>query len=561
MPPTFLRRHISALGPSRLSLLLPLVAATLLLACENRRAAAAQAPAPDTSAPHLVTEAGRHALLVNGKPFLVLGAQIHNSSSWPAVLPQVWPSLEAMHVNTVEAPIYWEQLEPQPGHFDFSTIDLLLQGAREHHLHLVLLWFGTWKNGNMHYAPQWVKSDPGKYPRVINAAGEPIDVLSAHSRTNLEADKTAFTALMHHLAAADATEHTTLLVQVENESGIVGSPRDFSPASNRAFDGPVPADLLRLAGKHPGTWRDVFADHADETFQAYAQARYVNEIAAAGKHEFNIPLYCNVWLSYPAHELPERQIQTPGIGYPSGGPTQSMLWLWKALAPAVDMIGPDIYNTDPAFYASVLDTYARPDNPLWIPETGREAHFPPFLFLALGHGAIGFSPFGIDPASRLQSTESPASDPSPHAPNYALLAPMADVLADLNFHGKLKTSIELIGGPEQELNFNDWQAEIRFGSPIPDGAHAPGTPNHEGRALVAQLGPDDFLVTGFDTCIRFHLPGRLPGLRMVILSAEEGTYENGTWHPIRLLNGDETDRGINFGQHPASAVRLHLGRF
>ncbi len=177
-------------------------------------------------APRLVEKNGRHALLVDGAPYLVLGAQINNSSSWASTLPQVWPALEDMHANTIEAPVYWEQMEPAPGKFDFTTADLLVKGAREHHLHLIVLWFGTWKNGNMHYVPQWIKTDTATYPRVINAAGEPIDVLSAQSPKNLEADKHAFTALMHHLAEIDGTDHTVIMVQVENESGIIGSPRD-----------------------------------------------------------------------------------------------------------------------------------------------------------------------------------------------------------------------------------------------------------------------------------------------------------------------------------------------
>src|SRR5215472_10532233 len=263
-------------------------------------------------APKLVQQDGRWALLVEGHPYLILGGQVHNSSAWPAELPQVWKSLEALHANTIEAPLYWEQVEPQPGRFDWSNVDQLVKGAREHNLHVVLLWFGTWKNGNMHYVPEWVKTDTQRFPRVIRADGEPIDVLSASSRSNLEADKAAFTALMRHLKAFDGDQHTVLLVQVENESGIIGSPRDFSPDSNKEFAGPVPADMLAAAHKQSGSWREVFDGDADELFQLYHQAHYLNEIAAAGKGEFDIPLYMNVWLSYPPAELPERQLLIPG---------------------------------------------------------------------------------------------------------------------------------------------------------------------------------------------------------------------------------------------------------
>ena len=518
----------------------------------------------------LVTKNGRHALLVDGAPYLILGAQINNSSSWASTLPDVWPALEDMHANTVEAPVYWEQLEPTPGHFDFSTADLLVKGAREHHLHLVILWFGTWKNGNMHYVPQWVKTDTKTYPRVINAAGEPIDVLAASSRNTLEADQRAFTALMHHLAEMDGQDHTVLMVQVENESGIIGSPRDYSPEANRDFAGQVPADLLRALHKQPGTWSEVFRGRAEETFQAYQQARYVNQIAASGKREFDIPYYCNVWLEYPVVALPERQVPNAGIGWPSGGPTQTMLSLWKAIAPAIDIIGPDIYSDNRQFYGSILDAYARPDNALWIPETGGGDSYAPYLYLALGKGAIGFSPFGVDytgwrwaeaPAGEAGGHERRNQTPRAHTANYAQLAPMDRELARLSFEGKLQTAVDAPGQAEQELDFGQWKATVRFGFPQPDGRPAPGTPDSSGRALVAQIGPDEFLVTGVDSAVFFHMAGHLPGIRSQILQAEEGRYVNGQWQPLRLWNGDQTDRGLNFRSAGDAVLHVKMGTF
>src|SRR6202012_3654001 len=177
-------------------------------------------------APKLVQKEGHYAFLVDGKPFLMLGGQIHNSSAWPSELPQVFQSIEALHANTLEAPVYWEQIEPTQGHFDFSNVDALVRGARDHKIRLTLLWFGTWKNGEMHYAPEWVKTNPARYPRMIDERGDPIQVLSANAPANLDADKTAFAALMHHLAQIDADQHTVIMVQVENESGAIGAVRD-----------------------------------------------------------------------------------------------------------------------------------------------------------------------------------------------------------------------------------------------------------------------------------------------------------------------------------------------
>jgi len=516
------------------------------------------APASAVEAPKFVEKDGRWALMVDGQPYLMLGGQVHNSSAWPSEFPRVWKALGEMHANTIEAPVYWEQIEPQQGKFTWDNVDLLVKGAREHNLHVVLLWFGTWKNGNMHYVPQWVKADTKRFLRVIRADGEPIDVLSASSRSNLEADKAAFTALMRHLKSLDGTDHTVVLVQVENESGIIGSARDFSPESNKEFAGQVPADMLSAASKKAGTWNEVFGGDADELFQLYHQAHYLNEIAAAGKSEFDIPLYMNVWLSYPPAELPERRLPIPGIQYPSGGAVQRWVGLWRALAPSIRAIAPDIYGDDAVFVREVLAAYHRPDNPLLIPEIGKPDSFARYDFLALDEGAVGIAPFGIDPHGWNILGDAP---PVGHARNFALLAPMVREVAKANFEGKLKTSMEETGKAQQELDFGAWQVTISYGFPQNDGRRPPGTNDAHGVALVAQLGPDEFLVTGVDASVSFHLPERLPGMRMQILAAEEGAFQDGAWKPVRLWNGDETDRGLQFHADDPAVVRIKLGKF
>lgn len=500
---------------------------------------------------------GRYALMVDGRPYLILGGQIHNSSAWPSELPQVWESMAALHANTVEAPVYWEQLEPQEDHFDFTDVDQIVEGARAHNLRVVLLWFGTWKNGNMHYVPAWVKTGTKRFPRVIRPDGEPIDVLSPLSRNTLNADKTAFVTLMRHLKQVDSERHTVLLIQVENESGNIGGVRDDSAEANREFAGAVPSDLLAAARKHAGTWSQVFGADADEMFQFYYQAKYINEIATAGKAEFPIPYYINVWLDYPAPQLPQRQVEMPGIAYPSGGAVQKLVGLWRAMAPSIDMIGPDIYADDSQFYRETMRTYHRPDNPLWIPETGRSDSFGKFFFYALGDGAIGFSPFGVDQAGWNILGDEPWKA---HARNFALIAPMSREIAQWEFDGKLKTAVEEPGQASQEVNFGEWQATAAFGFPQHDGRRPPGTKDAHGAALIAQLGPDEFLVTGVDVSVSFHLPGKLPWMRSEIISAEQGVYENGVWEPLKLWNGDETDRGLQFYEKPA-VVRVRMGRF
>jgi hypothetical protein len=509
--------------------------------------------------PRVVKKDGRHALLVDGRPYFILGGQIHNSSGWPSELSQVWESMAALHANTIAAPVYWEQFEPEPGKFDFTNVDAIVEGARTHHLHVIILWFGTWKDGNMHYVPAWVKNDTARFPRIIRQNGEPIDVLTPLSRNTLQSDKAAFTALTRHLNELDSAQHTILLLQVENESGSMGSVRDFSPLANKEFAGEVPADLLIATGRQPGTWSQVFGSEADEVFQAYHVAIYVNEVAAAGKREFNIPYYVNVWVKDLPTGMPQQQIDQPGISYPSGGPVQKSLLidLWRKLARSVDIIGPDIYNDNSQYFRETMGAYDRPDNPLWIAETGRSDGFGKFLFYALGEGAIGFSPFGVDQTGwNILGDESWTAHPR----NFAIIAPLAREIAQLEFDGKVKTAVEEPGRAQQELDFGDWKATVQFGFPQVDGRPAPGTKDAHGAALVAQLGPDEFLVTGLDASVVFHLPGKQPWSHSQIVTAELGTYENGVWKPVRLWNGDETDHGLWFHQKP-EAVRVKMQRF
>ena len=193
--------------------------------------------------PRLINKDGRYALLVDDAPYLILGAQVHNSSDWPAMLPKVWPAMEYLNVNSVEIPVYWEQFEPRQGQFDYTTIDTLLTQARQHRVHLVLLWFGTWKNGSQHYMPEWMKLAPDRYPHMVDEDGHAVDSPSPFATASLEAEKSAFTAFMRHLKAADP-QRTVIMVQVENEAGTWGHVRDYSPTAQKLFAAPVPTEVL-----------------------------------------------------------------------------------------------------------------------------------------------------------------------------------------------------------------------------------------------------------------------------------------------------------------------------
>ena len=508
--------------------------------------------------PHFETAGTRHALVVDGKPYLILGAQINNSSSWESTLPQVWPALADLHANTIEAPVYWESMEPAEGKFDFAGVDRLVEGARAHNLHLVLLWFGTWKNGQNHYVPQWIKSDTQRFPREISAYGKLLDVMSPSSANNLAADKQAFAALLRHLKSIDGDRHTVIMIQVENESGAIGTVRDHSAEADKQFAAAIPANFAQALHLRSKSWSGAFGADADERFAAYQTAHYIGEVASAGKAEYNLPMYCNVWITYPVHALENRDRASAGQEYPSGGPQQANIDVWKAAAPSIDLLGPDFYSDDFNFFKEIVQAYARPDNPLFIPETGLSKSFGRDLFYALGHGAIGFSPFGID---YTEWTLKGHTLPDWLARDFATLSPMEDVVARLNFEGKLRTAVETPGNAREIIHFGDMDAVVSFGFPQQDGVQPPGTADSHGRALIAQLGPMEFLVTGVDASVSFRLAqsfGQQHNEQLEILAADQGQYVQGTWQTSRLWNGDQTDRGLNFKQLQPEVVRIRL---
>lgn len=505
--------------------------------------------------PEIVRKDGRYALLVDGEPFLMLGAQCHNSSAWPAMLPKVWPAIDYLHANTLEIPIYWEQFEPEPGKYDTSVVDTIISQAREHKVRLVLLWFGTWKNGSSHYIPLWAKRQPDRFPRIIAKDGKPVDSPSPHAPAALEADISAFSAFMRHLMQVDP-ERTVIMVQVENEPGSWYSVRDYSAEAERLFAGPVPGELLKALGTAApagASWAAAFGPDADEYFHAWHTARYIGQVAAAGKKEYPLPMYANAALRDPL-------FPGPASTYESGGPTDNVLGIWKVAAPALDVLAPDIYQNDSTRYRRVLELYARPDNALFVPETGGPGGYARLCFAALGRGAIGWSPFGLDYTS--YSTE-PQGAPrmseealAPIALNYKVLEPMMRVVARLNYEGKLQAVAEELGQARQSLDFGNWKAVVLFGAGGRSNS-TNGNPTPIGRALVAKLAENEFLVAGLYGKVDFTSAA---GGKRDFLRVEEGGYENGVFRPVRIWNGDETDYGLRFYSAP-QVLRVLLGTY
>ena len=481
--------------------------------------------------PQLVRKDGRFRFLVDGKPFLILGGQVGNFGAYPDRMQEAWPAFKAMNLNTVEYPVYWNEIEPQEGRFDFTDFDRILQGLRSQGFRADLLWFGTWKNGAMDWTPNWVKSDPKRFPRVIDAGGKPTRSLSPLSKANLDADRKAYSAMMKHLREIDEADRTVIMVQVENEPGALASVRDFSPESNKLFNGAAPAQLVAALKKKPGTWKEAFGRIADEAFQAYYLSGYINEVTKAGKQIYPLPTYVNVWNGGYGTNDNFELFDRPGETYPSGGAVSHMLDLWKANAPDVDMIASDIYHQNPITYLKVLSNYTRPDNPLLIIETGSWIAARAFFYAVADYSAVGFGPFGVDgvPGEALRP------DMAAVAADFRVVQSAIPVITELQGTDKLKAAVEERGTGARNLIFSNYDALVRFHPPgrQPAGsvgaAPAAGPVEPSGRVLIAELAPDEFLIMGFDSTVEFR-PVQGSGYTAAqLLSNEEGVYENGVW--------------------------------
>ncbi|GAB2450693.1 DUF5597 domain-containing protein [Xylanimonas ulmi] len=517
-----------------------------------------------TSLPRLERSGSATLLMVDDAPFLIRGGELGNSSAERAYLDPFWPGLKAMGLNTVVAPVTWEAIEPAEGAFDWTTLDDLLADARAHGMRLVLLWFGSWKNSMSCYAPGWVKADVARFPRARGARGEPLEILTPFADANRDADARAFAALMRRLRDVDP-EHTVVMVQVENEIGMIPEARDHAPQAGEAFAGPVPAALLDHFAAHrdtlgtdlltrwtaagartSGTWTEVFGQGpaTEEVFQAWAFARYVDAVAAAGKAELALPMYTNAALIRPGAQ--------PGQ-YPSAGPLPHLADVWRAGAPTLDFLAPDIYFPH---FARWADAYVASGNPLFVPEALRSADAAANALYAFGrHGALGFSPFGVE------SVEEPARTMLAGAYDVvAQLAPLITAHAGDGAMTGLLPPADDLRAPHRvrlddlvlEATYERVPAPSLADGVINESGQAAGTTRLPAAAIVIRTGPDELVVAGLGVTLTFAAVE--PGGDVVgILACEEGRFADGEWRRLRRLNGDQTHQGRH--------VRLEPGRF
>jgi beta-galactosidase GanA len=513
--------------------------AILMLIFLNIDVCKAQSNQTDAGMPHLQKNGKATQLMVDGKPFLIVGGELNNSSSSSiAYMKPIWQLMTDLHFNTALTPLSWDLVEQQEGKFDFSLVDSLIIGARQNNMHIVFLWLASWKNGMSSYMPLWVKENYKKYTRIKIKDNRTMEVLTPLSAASAQADAKAFAAVMKHIKEFDGTIHTVLMMQVENEVGILDDSRDRSAVANAAFAEAVPKELTDYLSKNKnelvpeikdrwekngskttGNWEEIFgkADATDEIFMAWNYARYVNKVITAGKKEYPIPMYTNAWLNQGENPKPGN--------YPSGGPLDHVFDIWLAGAPAIDILSPDVYVAE---YDERCRRFTQRNNPLFIPEMNSGEDGARNIFIAIGkYNAIGVSPFGIDRLAKDAAL----------GKSYDIINQLGPFITDKQAKGEIIGFVVDEKNPSFTYNMGGYALEISLDEIF-------GHRSKLGYGVVmTDDGPNKFMGAGSGFRVRFYPTVKDNKTIIGIANVDEGIFSNNRWIPGRRLNGDENDQG------------------
>lgn len=541
---------------------------------------------------HLVKQGTATQLMVDNKPFLVLGGELGNSSASSNLdIKEIFPKLQRMGLNTVLVPAYWDLIEPTEGQYDLSLIDKVINQARQNDLKVVFLWFGAWKNSMSCYTPIWFKKDYKKYPRAYTKTGKPLEIASSFSDNVLEADNRAFSQLMRHIAAVDKEIGTVIMMQIENEIGMLENARDYSKEANKLFEAEVPESLIKYLNKnkkdlHPwllkkweqqayktkGNWKNIFGDdlYTEEIFMAWSYSQYVEKLAQSARSIHNIPLFVNAAMN--------SRNRKPGE-YPSAGPLAHLIDIWNCGAPSIDLLAPDLYDKG---FADWVAQYKLHNNPLFIPEVRLSNNNGVQAFYVFGeHDAIGYCPFSIENGSD--------DGNAPLTRAYSKLKELMPVLAKFQGQGQSNGLLFDQENKERILYYDDLKITARHFFTLPwDSRATDGSVWPEGGGIILRLARDEYIIAGSGIVVEFEKKGENKEIQAKDLGEDGfvsqggkdlkqqvwqgqtragiGTVdeisidESGKFSYVRRLNGDQTHQGrhIRIGVDDFSILHVKL---
>lgn len=509
--------------------------------------------------PHLIKTGNKTQLIVNGKPYMILGGELGNSTATSIKnMVGVWPKLKAMNLNTILVPVYWELIEPKEGNYDFSLYKNLILEARKQNLKIVFLWFGAWKNSMSSHAPAWVKMNQNKYPRAQDQDGKSQEIVSTFSENVLNADIKIFEKLMAFIKNIDSLQQTVIMVQVENEIGMLPSARDHQQLAELAYNEAVPIQLIEYLQKNKsnllpetnkiwkekdykiiGNWETIFGKSlaTDELFMAYYYSKFTNKLTESGKKIYPIPMFVNAALN--------RAGALPG-NYPSAGPLPHLMDIWKAAGTSIDFLSPDFYNPNFKYWC---DLYTRQNDPLFVPEHVFDATTPAKALFTFGqYEGLGFSPFSIE---------------SQHNETLAQMYKTINSAQKLFFENQGKGKIKgvLLSKIQKDTSFvlGKYLLTVKHDYTLSWTAGAKTEEWPMASAMIIQTGENEYYILGTGVVIT-HKNNLEKQKKVGLLKVDEGKFENDIWQINRHLNGDQTHQGrhVNIPTNQMAIQKVQL---
>lgn len=177
-------------------------------------------------------------LTVNGKPFLMLGAQLRTDffrqldGKTSEALDPYFALAAQMNIMVVQVPVGWRDVEPLKDQYSSEWVVKLIELCERHNLKLEILWFGSNMCGYSveGHIPDYVVYNQSVYPRLNFTAYEGWQglqfFLNPKTPALLEREEKAIGKMMEFIGQYykdHGKQHTVIGIQVENEPDMLAT--------------------------------------------------------------------------------------------------------------------------------------------------------------------------------------------------------------------------------------------------------------------------------------------------------------------------------------------------